>query len=220
MGTLYNLLRQNIAYETTPGGYQPDGLSHQYLKYGRDVLRSRSGTCVNLSILYASVCEAAGLQAYHRDGARACLRGRQAPRKRPARVRRDDRSAAAERRKSSSTFVQARESAFKTYQQWSADGVIQETDIHASRQNGISPPELPDIGPNPLKEWGLQPPEPVDQVYLPKLLINVKSAFDGGQAPLSRAGRPAGRAGRFQDRLPATNGAPSPARWKTPKSCS
>src|SRR4029079_2687095 len=63
MGTLYNLLRQNIAYETTPGSWQ-QGLLHQHLKSGRDVLRSRSGTCVNLSILYASVCEAAGLKAY------------------------------------------------------------------------------------------------------------------------------------------------------------
>jgi hypothetical protein len=180
MGTLYNLFRQNIAYETTPGGYQPDGLSHQYLKYGRDVLRSRSGTCVNLSILYASVCEAAGLQAFIVMGPGHAFAAAKLPQSGlPVFV--ETTGCGGGTKKSSMTFVQARESAFRTYQQWTADGVIQETDIQASRQNGISPPELPDIGPNPLKEWGLQPPEPVDQVYLPKLLINVKSALDAAK---------------------------------------
>src|SRR5262249_48887873 len=40
---LYDLMRANIKYETTPGD-QIDGLLHQHLKYGRDVLRTKSGT--------------------------------------------------------------------------------------------------------------------------------------------------------------------------------
>ena len=32
------------------------------MKFGRDVLRNRAGTCVNLAIFYASVCEAVGLE--------------------------------------------------------------------------------------------------------------------------------------------------------------
>jgi hypothetical protein len=38
------------------------GNSGQHIKYGRDVLRNRAGTCVDLAVLYASACEAVGLR--------------------------------------------------------------------------------------------------------------------------------------------------------------
>jgi transglutaminase-like putative cysteine protease len=189
MGTLYNLFRQNIAYETTPGGYQ-DGLLHQHLKYGRDVLRTRSGTCVNLSILYASVCEAAGLNAYIVLGPGHAFAAAKLP-KSGLPVFVETTGCGGGTKESSMTFVQAREQAFKTYQKWYADGLMIETDIEASRQKGVPSPELPDLGVNPLKEWGIQQPESVDQVYLPKLLVNVKSALDAAQLKYSAlAGKP------------------------------
>lgn len=91
LGTLYNLFRQNIAYETTPGELQPDGLLHQHLKYGRDVLRDRSGTCVNLSILYASACEAAGLDAFIIVVPGHAFAGAKLPQERTSRLCRDHR---------------------------------------------------------------------------------------------------------------------------------
>ena len=36
----------------------------QELKYPRDVLRDKSGTCIELAILYAAVCESTGLKCY------------------------------------------------------------------------------------------------------------------------------------------------------------
>ena len=61
LAALYNFLTINkISYQTPPGGtFQ--GQFGQHLKYGRDVLRNRAGTCIDLAVLYASVCESVGL---------------------------------------------------------------------------------------------------------------------------------------------------------------
>jgi len=58
---VYNLMRANIEYEPAAGSVI-DGVPHQYLKFGRDVLQTKRGTCINTAILYASVAEAAGLE--------------------------------------------------------------------------------------------------------------------------------------------------------------
>jgi hypothetical protein len=57
----YFIRNNAIAYQTPPG-YLAQGLSGQHIKYPRDVLRNRAGTCIDLAILWASLCEAAGLQ--------------------------------------------------------------------------------------------------------------------------------------------------------------
>jgi hypothetical protein len=58
---LYDFMAGNLTYQTpTVGGL--DGSFVQYVKYPRDVLRDRSGTCIDLAIFYASVCEAVGLK--------------------------------------------------------------------------------------------------------------------------------------------------------------
>jgi len=60
--TLYDYLgASNIAYQTSPGPIF-QGQFGQHIKYGRDVLRNRAGTCIDLAILYASACEAVGLE--------------------------------------------------------------------------------------------------------------------------------------------------------------
>ena len=62
MQALYQFMSNNkIAYHTPPA-YLSDGCFGQHVKYGRDVLRNRAGTCVDLAIFYASACEAVGLQ--------------------------------------------------------------------------------------------------------------------------------------------------------------
>ena len=51
------MLANKIAYQTPPW---IDTVQHY--KYGREVLTNRAGTCVDLAIFYASVCEAVGLE--------------------------------------------------------------------------------------------------------------------------------------------------------------
>jgi hypothetical protein len=61
MKTLFNYLSDNkIAYQTPPGG-KFEGQFGQHIKFGRDVLRNRAGTCVDLAVLFASACDAVGL---------------------------------------------------------------------------------------------------------------------------------------------------------------
>ncbi|HDN84612.1 MAG TPA: transglutaminase domain-containing protein [Candidatus Aerophobetes bacterium] len=60
--TLYDLeVANGLAYQT-PSGFLVEYMAGQDIKYPRDVLRDKSGTCVDLAILYASVCEAVGLE--------------------------------------------------------------------------------------------------------------------------------------------------------------
>ncbi|RLE12282.1 hypothetical protein DRI96_04780, partial [Candidatus Aerophobetes bacterium] len=59
---LYDLeVANGLAYQT-PSGFLVEYMPGQDIKYPRDVLRDKSGTCVDLAILYASVCEAVGLE--------------------------------------------------------------------------------------------------------------------------------------------------------------
>src|SRR5579884_128262 len=58
---LYEFMAYNrIAYQTPPDNVI-EGQICQHVKYGRDVLRNRAGTCIDLAILYGSACEAVGL---------------------------------------------------------------------------------------------------------------------------------------------------------------
>ncbi|HWE02502.1 MAG TPA: hypothetical protein VG326_08825 [Tepidisphaeraceae bacterium] len=60
--SLYDLeLANHVSYQWSVGLLTANGGVSQELKYPRDVLRDRSGTCIELAIFYASVCESAGL---------------------------------------------------------------------------------------------------------------------------------------------------------------
>lgn len=62
MKALYEFMAANkIAYQTPPMG-NSHGQLGQHVKFGRDVLQNRAGTCIDLSIFYASVCQAVGLE--------------------------------------------------------------------------------------------------------------------------------------------------------------
>src|ERR671936_406412 len=61
LDALYTYMGKHIDYQTPPGELF-DGKFAQHVKYGRDVLRNRAGTCIDLAILYGSVCEAVGLR--------------------------------------------------------------------------------------------------------------------------------------------------------------
>jgi len=59
---LYDLeVAHGMAYQT-PSGFLQEYVPGQDIKYPRDILRDKSGTCVDLAILYASVCQAVGLE--------------------------------------------------------------------------------------------------------------------------------------------------------------
>jgi hypothetical protein len=58
----YDFMTANkIAYQSPPG-HLKDGQVCQNVKYGRDVLRNRAGTCIDLAILWGSITKAVGLK--------------------------------------------------------------------------------------------------------------------------------------------------------------
>jgi hypothetical protein len=61
MRCAFDFMSANITYQTPPFG-ETETKHVQHIKYGRDVLRNRAGTCIDLAILYGSLCEAVGLQ--------------------------------------------------------------------------------------------------------------------------------------------------------------
>jgi hypothetical protein len=61
----YNVeLLNNIVYQTPSSNAVDAGVFAQDIKYPRDVLRAKSGTCVDLAILYATLAESVGMRAY------------------------------------------------------------------------------------------------------------------------------------------------------------
>lgn len=62
MSATFHFLKSNhIAYQSPPG-MLTQGNNGQHIKYTRDVLRNRAGTCIDLAVTWASVCEAVGLE--------------------------------------------------------------------------------------------------------------------------------------------------------------
>ncbi len=61
MAAAFDFMGANIAYQTPPGNIADQKLM-QHVKYGRDVLKNKAGTCIDLAILYGSLCEAVGLK--------------------------------------------------------------------------------------------------------------------------------------------------------------
>ncbi len=62
MGAMHHFMQTNhVAYQSPPG-MLTQGHQGQHIKYTRDVLRNRAGTCVDLAVTWASVCEAVGLE--------------------------------------------------------------------------------------------------------------------------------------------------------------
>jgi hypothetical protein len=147
---LYELMRANIKYETTPGN-RIDGLLHQHLKYGRDVLRTKSGTCVNTSIFYASVVEAAGLDALIFVVPGHAFAGVRLPKS--GKLVAVETTAAT--REGGVDFDIAVDKGMEKFAKYSPLGLLLPVDIRAQRQRGVTPPELPDVGKDPLKEWGI-----------------------------------------------------------------
>jgi hypothetical protein len=145
-------------------------LNQQKLKYGREVLRTRSGTCINLALLYATVAEAAGL-----DSGVMLIHGHAFPAVRLPQSGRlvfvESTGCGGGTLATSADFLKACQAAANSYRQAAADGRLIEIWLRQLRRRGLSPPELPDAGRAPLKEWNITLPE-------------VASVADARQQPL------------------------------------
>lgn len=143
MEAAYNLLRTNVAYEKTPV-LQIEGDQGQYLKFGRDVLRTHSGTCITLAILYASLCDAVGLDSIltckvYQGG--HCYPGVRLPESGII-VYVESTGCGGGTWGNSMDFVTAVNTAGATNDDAEASGLIIDVDVRALRAKGMLPPEL------------------------------------------------------------------------------
>jgi hypothetical protein len=160
LSTLYQFLRTNISYEQTAARSE-NGAFYQTLKFGRDVLRTRSGTCINLAILYASVCEAADLDVSLVLIPGHCFVKATLPSGRIVCV--ETTGCGGGTLETSTAFVPSQALANTAYLKHQGTAEFLEFRMRDLRQKGIWPPELPDLGPAPLTTWGINVPPPAAQ---------------------------------------------------------
>lgn len=153
--SVFRFVRHNrIAYQTPPAFLDrsaPGARSTQHIKYPRDVLRNRAGTCIDLAILYASLCEAAGLDAVLILVPGHCF---------PAIRNPEDRAELIPIESTSvhplATFEEAcqyaRETHFAPFAAGAKPGLL--IDVQAMRSRGVQPLELPPLPPGALDAWG------------------------------------------------------------------
>jgi hypothetical protein len=147
---LYQFMAANgIAYQTPPSG-EFNGQFGQHIKYGRDVLQNRAGTCVDLAIFYGSVCEAVGL-----DPVLFLIPGHCFP---SVRLPRSGRLWAVETTGvGRASFKQVSERGLQEVQEARQKGLLYEVDIVKLHNTGIYGLQLPALPPSTLTDWGIRP---------------------------------------------------------------
>lgn len=134
-----------VAYQTPPTLSFNEHFG-QHIKYGRDVLRNRAGTCIDLSIFWASVAESVGLQPRilvvknHAFPVIVMPNGQLLPIESTMMGKK--------------TFKEAIAEGFKNIKDAQADGRIMVVDIPALKASGVASLDLPQIEANVLADWG------------------------------------------------------------------
>jgi hypothetical protein len=147
---LYQFMAANaIAYQTPPSG-EFNGQFGQHIKYGRDVLQNRAGTCVDLAIFYGSVCEAVGLEPVL-----FLIPGHCFP---SVRLPRSGKLWAVETTGvGRASFKQVSERGLQEVQEARQKGLLYEVDIVKLHNKGIYGLQLPALPPSTLTDWGIRP---------------------------------------------------------------
>ncbi len=140
-----------ITYQTEPPAYWT-GKAAQYVKYPRDVIRDKSGTCLDTSIFMASLAMAHGLKPYivlipgHAFVLVELPSGNLLP---------------------IETTLLANKSSFADAVKVGVEDVQNAflgpslmVDVASLQASGVVPPELPELPPNVLEQWGYTLPEP------------------------------------------------------------
>lgn len=165
MKGVYDLMVANgIKYQSPPGMMQK-GVVRQHVKFGRDVLQNRAGTCIDLAILYASTCQAGGL-----DPGLVMIPGHCFPFVRLP----SGQVVAVESTVVSGTedgqaipFEKAVQVGMKELAESAQKGLLYLVDVRKLRGMGVPTPELPQMPPSTLNDWGIRMPEAQAQVAQP-----------------------------------------------------
>lgn len=153
MKGVYDLMVANgIKYQSPPGLLQK-GTVRQHVKFGRDVLQNRAGTCIDLAILYASACQAGGL-----DPGLVMIPGHCFPfvRLPSGTVVAVEATAVSGTADGPIPFEKAAQVGMKELAESTQSGLLYLVDVKKLRAMGVPTPELPKLPPSTLNDWGIR----------------------------------------------------------------
>lgn len=154
MKGVYDLMVANgIKYQSPPGMLEK-GVVRQHVKFGRDVLQNRAGTCIDLAILYASTCQAGGL-----DPGLVMIPGHCFPFVRlPSGTIVGVEATAVSGTDDGKNvpFEKAAQVGMKELSESIQKGALYLVDVKKLRAMGVPTPELPNLPPSTLNDWGIR----------------------------------------------------------------
>ncbi len=154
MKGVYDLIVANgIKYQSPPGMLQK-GVVRQHVKFGRDVLQNHAGTCIDLAILYASTCQAGGLDPGLVMIPGHCFPYVKLPSGQPVAVEATAVSGTDDGK--DVPFEKAVQIGMKELAQASQSGALYLVDVKKLRAAGVPTPELPPLPPSTLNDWGIR----------------------------------------------------------------
>lgn len=149
-------LANDFTYQGPVGLSDPslsfDNKTVQSMKFPRDVIRDRSGTCIELTALYCAMVHAVGLQSYmilvpgHAFPVVQLPSGKYLPV--------ECTGIGGGKRGGVATFEQVVAAATKTYEKWATEGLVIEVDIDEAWLKGVANPELEALPADVLQRWG------------------------------------------------------------------
>jgi len=157
MRELYEIMRTiHISYQH-PQALADPNLSYdsklvQSLQYPRDTIQKRSGTCIDLAILYAALLNSVNITPYLVSIDGHCFPMAKTPSGRFIPV---EATGVGDGGANSMDFAKAVESAMKTWNRVNANGRFTLVDLRQCWVNGVSNPELDPLPADILEKWGV-----------------------------------------------------------------
>ncbi len=157
MSELYEIMRTiHISYQH-PQVIQDPNLSYdiksvQSLQYPRDTIQKKSGTCIDLAILYAAMLNSVNIQPYLVSMDGHCFPMARAPSGNFIPV---EATGVGDGYEKSFTFEQAVKKAMETWQGVNQSGRFNLVDVRGCWALGVGNPELEPLPPDILEKWGI-----------------------------------------------------------------
>ncbi|MHC1728309.1 MAG: transglutaminase-like domain-containing protein [Syntrophobacteraceae bacterium] len=209
MAALYDIMRTiHISYQHPPALLDKN-LSYdiklvQSLQYPRDTIQKRSGTCIDLAILYAAMLNSINIEPYLVVIDGHCFPMARTPSGIMVGV---EATGVGDGYEKGMSFEQAVKSATETWKKVNQSGRFVLIDVRQIWMAGISNPELDTLPPDILDRWGITAlvEEPARTVSVAVQPSTPAVPSPGGVAPPQPAA-PAGIAGKWNYTVTAPNG--------------
>jgi hypothetical protein len=157
MGALYDIMRTiHISYQF-PASIEDPNLSYdiksmQEIQFPRDTVEKRSGTCIDLAILYAAMLHSIGIRPYLVVTEDHCFPVAHTPGGNIAAV---EATGVGDGYNKGMTFDQAIKSGAKTWETLNKSGRFVVVDVEKMWAAGIANPELPSLPADILDRWNI-----------------------------------------------------------------